>query len=496
MFALGIELLMRRAVMARWGSREEPEWPPHPDRVFMSLVAAWGENGEDPAGLVALEWLENLAGQDPPALRVPEGVSFRTPFTSYVPVNDDPSPISKKGKPETPLGALPFGRGRNGRSFPAAAPADATFFLRWEVPLPDNLRPALDALCGQVTYLGHSATPVRVWVETDGEKSRPNLFPTDGTAPHRLRVFGPGRTASLKTRFEAGLRPLPGLWTGYAPRTGQPQAATADGPFDPGLIVFRQVGGRKFALESCGMLAGAIRNTLMSRHGPNPPEWLSGHAAQGGPSKLDRLAYLPLGFVGRRHADGHLLGVAIALPAGFPPEDADTLFALLARHGESDEVAADGVGFLRLRVRTPARNGVVGEALLELDERPARQRAVTVRPDTWTGPAALWATVSPVVLPQFPRRRLTPEEVIAQACADGGYPRPLQVGASAAPALAGVPPSRSFHVRPRQGGRPPRPLTHAVIQFDRPVRGPVLIGAGRYAGFGVCRPIHDEEEPQ
>ena len=48
MFALGIELLMRRAVIARWDKREEPEWPPHPDRAFMALVAAWGESGEDP----------------------------------------------------------------------------------------------------------------------------------------------------------------------------------------------------------------------------------------------------------------------------------------------------------------------------------------------------------------------------------------------------------------------------------------------------------------
>lgn len=51
MFALGIELLMRRAMMTRWGDpklgdRTEPEWPPHPDRVFMALVAAWGESGE------------------------------------------------------------------------------------------------------------------------------------------------------------------------------------------------------------------------------------------------------------------------------------------------------------------------------------------------------------------------------------------------------------------------------------------------------------------
>jgi CRISPR-associated protein Csb2 len=494
MFAIGVELLMRRAVMARWDNREEPEWPPHPDRVFMALIAAWGENGEASAGLAALRWLEDLSEESPPALCVAEVGSFRTPFTSYVPVNDDASPISKKGKPEIALGSLPFGRGRNARSFPAVVPVEQVFFLRWEVEIPDNVREALDTLCEQVTYLGHSATPVRMWVETDDEKSRPNLFPTDSTAPHRLRVFGRGRTEYLKSRFDNGLRPQPALWTGYAPRPEKRRVGIVDGPFDPAPIVFRQVGGRQFALESCGMIADAIRNTLMSRHGANPPEWLSGHASDGAPSKISRPAYLPLSFVGREHADGHLLGVAIALPVEFPHDNTAALSALLARHGESDEVAAEGIGFLRLRVKTPVLHCPVGEMLLELDERPINQRAVTLRPETWTGPAELWTTVSPVVLPQFPRRKLTPEEVIAQACEQAGYPPPMKVRASSAPAMSGVPHSRSFHVKPRKGSHPPRPLTHAVIQFAQPVRGPVMIGAGLYAGFGVCRPVRNEKE--
>jgi CRISPR-associated protein Csb2 len=494
MFALGVELLMRRAIMARWDSREDPEWPPHPDRVFMALVAAWGENGEDAAVLAALEWLEKLCEQSFPALRVPEKASFRTQFTSYVPVNDTASPISKKGKPEIQLGSLPFGRGRNGRSFPVVAPTEHSFFLRWEVDLPGDMRPVLDALCAQVTYLGHSATPVRMWIETDHEKSTPNLFPTEGTAPYRLRVFGPGRTRYLKERFERCLRPLPALWTGYAPKTSKHQVGTVDGPFDPGLIVFRQIGGRQFALESCGMIADTIRNTLMNRHGANPPEWLSGHASDGAPSKMPRPACLPLAFVGREHSDGHLLGMAIALPAEFPGEDGEALFGLLARHEEPEEIIGQGTGFLRLRVQTPELDSLVGEMQLELDERPSRQRAVTLRPSTWTGPAALWKTVSPVVLPQFPRRKLKAEEVIARACEQAGYPTPHKVYASSAPTLVGVPHSRSFHVKRRKGGHPPRPLIHAIIQFPRPVRGPVLIGAGLYAGFGVCKPVDGEEE--
>ena len=60
MFAIGVELLMRRAIITRWDNREEPEWPPHPDRVFMAMVAAWGEAGEDAPQREALEWLERL----------------------------------------------------------------------------------------------------------------------------------------------------------------------------------------------------------------------------------------------------------------------------------------------------------------------------------------------------------------------------------------------------------------------------------------------------
>ena len=114
MFALGVELLMGRAIITRWEDRDEPEWPPHPDRVFMALVAAWGETGEDAQQRAVLEWLETLG---PPALAVALEFSQRTPFISYVPVNDDSSPIGKKGAFGA-MGSLPIGRNRQTASIP------------------------------------------------------------------------------------------------------------------------------------------------------------------------------------------------------------------------------------------------------------------------------------------------------------------------------------------------------------------------------------------
>ncbi|HYH66475.1 MAG TPA: type I-U CRISPR-associated protein Csb2 [Urbifossiella sp.] len=531
MFALGVDLLMGRAVMTRWEDRDAAEWPPHPDRVFMALVAAWGEAGEDAAQRAALEWLETL---DPPALAVPGLASERVTFTSFVPVNDDADPTRTNGPP---VGNYPLRRHRVGRSFPAAVPEAPTFRLIWDVDVPANLRPGLDAVCALATYLGHSSSPVRVWVSD--ETPDPTLVPVTGRAAVRLRTFGKGRLAYLEGRFNkaaiddhftlqqqaqwlterhaaapkgkektaidkerkaaeaalkekypggapATLRPQPAQWTGYAPPPKAAAADVFDGPLDPGLFVFR-ASGRKFGLESCGIVAEAVRKELMSRHGAEPPEWLSGHTPDGTPSKLARPAILPLAFVDAPHADGHLLGVAVAVQRDFT--HADALFALLAKHdGVNPHDVDAGIPYLRTDVVNPHLGPEpVGTLALELDEQGERTPRRALRPSTWVAPSACWTTVTPVILPQFPRRELTPEDVVAEACEQAGYPRPVGVRVGGAPLLAGVPHARSFHVKPRQG-RPPRPLIHAQLLFDREVRGPVVIGAGRYAGYGFCRP--------
>jgi CRISPR-associated protein Csb2 len=494
MFAIGIELLMRRAIMGQWDSREalgqprEPEWPPHPDRVFMALIAAWGEAGEDASQRNALEWLEKI---DAPALAVPLKASKRAPFTSYVPVNDNGSPMGKKGA-FGPMGSLPIGRNRQPRQFPTVVPESPIFFLIWNVDLPANLRLGLEKVFELVTYLGHSASPVRIWIEN--QPPPPTLIPVESGATHSLRMFAGGRLSYLKNRYDAGLRPQPALWQGYAEPNKAEDFKVQDGPFDPGIFVLRQLSGnRRYALESCGIIAEAIRKNLMSRHGPNAPEWISGHAPDGLPSKQLRPAYLPLGFIDHKHADGHLLGVAVVVPRDF--EHTERLFDLLSSHdGKNTHEIEPGIPFLSLTVRNPhLDNREIGKLDLQLDERPERHREFSLKTFTWTRPHRIWKTITPIMLPQFPRRGLTAEEVVAKACVDAGFPSPLAVRVSFAPLFRGVPHSRAFHVKPRKD-RPPRPLTHAAFEFSVPVRGPVLIGAGRYSGYGACRPMLQENE--
>ena len=72
-----------------------------------------------------------------------------------------------------------------------------------------------------------------------------------------------------------------------------------------------------------------------------------------------------------------------------------------------------------------------------------------------------------------------------------GLPRPREVLLHPVSLVEGVPHAREFPqlVRKHDGGR--RRHHHAVVIFDEAVRGPVLIGAGRFRGYGLCRPIDD-----
>ena len=94
MFGLGIRYLMGWAMAAADGARKErTEWPPHPDRVFMTLAAAWFETGQDAREGETLRWLEALPL--PPEI-VASSAETRQIVTSDVPVND--TEVAGKGR--------------------------------------------------------------------------------------------------------------------------------------------------------------------------------------------------------------------------------------------------------------------------------------------------------------------------------------------------------------------------------------------------------------
>jgi CRISPR-associated protein Csb2 len=449
----------------------------------MALTAAHFETDGGPEEYSALKQLSALRS---PALSASNGHDRQT-VTSFVPVNDESSPISKKGKPIMPSGCLTVGRDRQPRTFPVAVPERDSVYMIWPgAIMTDEARRALRGLCRKVAALGHSASLVQMWVEDNPPE--PDMVPSDRAgAPLRLRVPWHERLGQLEAAFESGLRPGPSGWQGYdtpaATLTRAPDSSTV---FAPDLVVLRRMGGTPLGLESTLILTEALRGAVMSACPAPLPEWISGHegmAPESPPSKRPHLAFLPLPNVGHEYGDGRLLGVALAIPRDVSAEDQRRcLSALLFNAG----------GYLsQFRLAF----GRAGDWDVIMDDREDRPQAL--RPETWTSASgsvswAHWASVTPVVLDRYPKARGDAERTISSACQRIGLPEPVHVVTSGAPLFVGSPHSRGFPPF-RCGAQTSRRFhTHAVIEFAEPVRGPVLIGAGRYRGYGLCRPWRKE----
>jgi CRISPR-associated protein Csb2 len=557
MFGLGIHYLNGWAMAAADGARKEhAEWPPHPDRVFMAMSAAWFETGQDEQEKEALEWLERLPAPGLAATDAETRCALESgiPVTSYVPVND--TALGKKlpdthdsGKlKEAGLGLVPEHRPRQPRKFPVAIPHVPSVHLVWKEDLPQEHRGPLASLCSKVVSVGHSSSLVQMWL-TDQPPS-PSLAPVNSMALHRLRVFGPGRLEYLKTRcnkdevirhrevtaalvslqerkkeidrkrkaalkglkgpdkkqaevpfrheleaiddalaacrkeleaFEGrtpnSLWPEPGLWQGYARTSQSLQSDNPKSLFDERLVIMN-ITGKRLSLTSTLKLTEAIRGALLSACAEPVPEWISGHRPDGTRSLDPHLAFLPLPFVASAHADGRIMGAALALPRIIDKSEAGSIL---------DSWLRDDNGLPR---RIKLFDGHWLECSMELETRETPPW--NLRSSSWVGPSRMWASVTPIVLDRhFDGKNMWEQAaiVVQDACERIGLPRPERVLLHPVSLVEGAPHSRDFPPVKRKFDNGRMHHCHAVILFSEPVSGPVLVGAGRFRGYGLCRPM-------
>ena len=511
MFALGINYLNGWAMAAADGARkEEAEWPPHPDRVFMALAAAWFETGEAPAEGDALRWLETL---EPPSI-VASDYKTRSHYVNYVPVNDHN--LNRGGTVKAELSLLPEHRSRQPRGFPVAIPHKPTVYMVWQSAQAGEHLEGLEDLADKVTHIGHSASLVQMWVADEEELPKPTWVPTDGVAAHRVRVFSSGRLdalarmynkadvleyAGLKAQSEAlrgarrrrvneeiierfgsripvSLRPTPARWQGYEKPMPQETSHGPHSVFDPNLIVLA-IKGRRIPITTTLRLTQALRGALMASCPEPVPEWFSGHAPDGSPTTSPHMAMFPLPFAGGEHADGRVMGLGLAIPRSINRQEAARCLSEFLQHSDT--------GLPRERTLF---NGRWFECKIEPE---TRERApFNLRPDTWTRKSRVWASVTPVAFDRHfdgGDKWERAAESMKDACERIGLPRPSELLLHATSLAQGIPLSREFPrmTRNRNGGR--RRHAHAVIIFSEPVQGPVIIGAGRFRGYGLCRPM-------
>ena len=81
MIAIGIRHLNGWSMASDSADRNRPEWPPHPDRIFMALAAAHFETDGGGSEQAALHWLER---QGAPSMWASEA-THRDTTTTYVP---------------------------------------------------------------------------------------------------------------------------------------------------------------------------------------------------------------------------------------------------------------------------------------------------------------------------------------------------------------------------------------------------------------------------
>jgi len=442
-------------------------------------------------------------------------------MVSYVPVNDArmgrklPAGSDMGKLREAGLAVIPEHRPRQPRGFPVAIPHDPVIHLIWPQADPGQHRAPLERLATKLTHVGHSASLVQAWL-TD-EVVEAVWEPVTGVAQHRLRVSDAGRLDYLKRscnhdevcafadlsirvdtskgkeknrmkellaeRFggqrPVSLRPKPGRWQGYARRPATPESEVPGSVFDPNLIVLTLL-GKRLSLPATLKLTEALRGALMAACPEQPPpEWFAGHAANGRPSRAPHLALSPLPFVGAEHADGRLMGLGLALPVGLDPRAAAASLSSFLHEADT--------GLAR---RTRLFDGKWFECAVELETRESPPASLRVQP--WVRPAPTWASVTPVVLDRHhdgADKWACAAEDVKDACERIGLPRPREVLLNPVSLFKGVPHAREFPrmVRKSDSGR--RQHSHAVIVFDEPVRGPVLVGAGRFRGYGLCRPV-------
>jgi CRISPR-associated protein Csb2 len=534
MFALGIRYLTGYAVATDVSNRQRAEWPPHPARVFMAMAAAHFETGEDPDERAALEWIEQ-AGE--PTVCAGEALP-RDVVQYYVPVNDMDVPRNpaklKSDKVRPAMVIIPqFRTNKQPRTFPCVrVPHDdhgepAAVYLIWPHATPDqHIRAALERLCGEVIRIGHSSSLVQMWVE-DNPPS-PTLLPDDLGA-ERLRIISGGTLKTLVSSYNRdaidewaelqeqianakgkskaalkqnlterfgdreprSLRPVISRWVGYRRMSEESRAEVARGAFDANLLVLNIEEGPVIGLESTWQLLTAMHKTIL-KHCDPAPEWLSGHQPDGSPSQEPHLALMPLAFVGRDYADGHVMGLALAFPGNIEPRDRGPALRKLFYddNGEPKEI------ILKLGI---------GRWSLLRETRPTPP--VTLQVSTWTEPREIWATVTPIVLDRHPKAErakdrqqwsLEVAEIITESCERQGLPRPVGIDVDKTSWFRGAPRAvagkgSEFPLMPVKPGQPARQQVHAWMQFDQKVQGPLLLGAGRYRGYGVCRPLKKEQ---
>ena len=487
------------------GDGGEPEWPPSPLRLFQALLNAaarrWPEGPFNGNAVPMLRWLES---QPPPTIYASAGTPASAKYRLYVPdnVGDKVANSISKGGNDS------IANYRIEKDIRPTHLPDANA-LHYLFPLDDAaFKPHEETLISaarSITHLGWGVDMVAAnasiitseeAAKLPGERWR--IAP--GGIP--LRVPAVGTLDKLREKHDAflyrldggGFSPVPPLakfdiahYLRDSDAIERPWIAfsilkpDAEGfrPFDTARHTSVVAGMVRHAAKIAAQQAGwneEIINSFVCGHGT---------AKQGQATSDDRLLILPLPSNEFRSDKSRHIGsirrVILATP-----------------HGQRERL----MQLQRLLAGGELIREQTGEVIAMLSALPRTEPNLK----NYTKPAATWSTVTPVILPghddpsslrkEYHERckNLQPaqhllqrlerraERLLLKSIREAGLPTPKDFAFGFAGYLAGVEPAGRFDP-PANLKRYPR--VHVRLTFDRPVTGPLAIGAGRYRGL-VC----------
>ncbi len=463
MFTISVELLHGTFRgdpdgTANTGRLERGEWPPSPARLFAALVAADGTRGRTRATDGSeLLWLEALP---PPTIHAHSLAWHQSQQGRFVVVGERRKNTHQEYVAR--VGALH-------RPGVRVAPRDPVVVYEWEKTPPPGTLQSIRVRAARVGYLGTSDSPVRLRVATEMPSRLPaDTFTPDPDGEATMNVTRPGDTDLLDRVFDGWTKrgasvarsQFPALVHSARYRTPDSQPEEDRGRIVAWLHIRPVVSGRRVSALTT-LFKEAVLSHYQRIHG-EPPAVLHGHGFERKGYDLARFLALP--DVGFPRSRGRIHGLALWLP---PKSDEmtmakvrDATFAVRVLKGASVEVA--------------------------VSPRQDERRPWAANPDRWLQQSRRWVSAFPVLHERRGKVRLTD---VTRWCEHARLPEPIAFRRSRFPLVSG-----GVNLMPVEVNRPDRPAlpySHFEIQFAEPVAGPVVIGAGRQRGLGLCVPSDD-----
>ena len=444
------------------GDLARHEWPPSPARLFAAFVAS---DGTRQASRVTdgqeLLWLERLP---PPVIHAERKPSYQTLEPRFV-VDQKSGPAKRTHHEYVAREGVIYRPGIR------VVPRHPSVLYRWDTVTPDEgILAALRRRAARIGYLGTSDSPVRVRIATKMPCGSPlEMFVPDPEGDLRISVTQEGDIQSLDRMYDAWRERGASVTRSQFPALLHRATYRSPGDrdeADPGKVVAwlrlrPSISGRRISALTA-LFKEAVLDRHQSLHG-EPPALLHGHGfARAG---YDLARYLALPDAGYPHSRGRIHGLALWLPPGSDLRERrqarDAAFAIDALVGRGIEVSVE------------PRHG---------DEK----RPWAANPQRWERRSATWATAFPVI---HERRGVPNLSEAARWCRHAGLPAPITFRSMRTPLLPGAVDLAPVDVN--RPGRPALPYSHAEFRFAEPIAGPVVVGAGRQRGFGLCVPVDD-----